>query len=98
MATGNPRNKVALKPGFSLVGWIRLTNSGKDLTGGRKGSISLEELKRHEKIDDCWMAIRGKVYNVTRYMEYHPGNILSLSQTTGAGFSVYTYPYPRGIP
>ena len=22
-ATGNPRNKTALKPGFSLVGWIR---------------------------------------------------------------------------
>jgi len=75
MATGTPRNKVALKPGFSLVGWIRLTNSGQDLTGGRKGSISLEELKRHDQVDDCWMAIRGKVYNVTRYMDYHPGII-----------------------
>lgn len=25
-ATGNPRNKTALKPGFSLVGWIRWKN------------------------------------------------------------------------
>lgn len=74
MATGNPRNKVALKPGFSLVGWIRLTNSGQDLIGCKKGSISLEELKRHDQIDDCWMAIRGKAYNVTKYMDYHPGN------------------------
>lgn len=72
MATGNPRNKVALKPGYSLVGWIRLANSGQDLCG-RKGAVSLEELKKHDKVEDCWMAIRGKVYNVTRYMDYHPG-------------------------
>ncbi|CAG9804187.1 unnamed protein product [Chironomus riparius] len=83
MATGNPRNKVALKPGFSLVGWIRLTNSGQDLIGGRKGSISLEELKRHDQIDDCWMAIRGKVYNVTRYMDYHPGGSEQLMRGAG---------------
>ena len=32
-ATGNPRNKVALAPGFSLMDWVRLTKSGKDLSG-----------------------------------------------------------------
>ena len=32
-ATGNPRNKVALAKGFSLMDWIRLSKSGKDLTG-----------------------------------------------------------------
>lgn len=30
---GNPRNKVALQPGHSLMDWIRLGASGKDLTG-----------------------------------------------------------------
>ena len=30
---GNPRNKVALRKGFSLMDWIRLSNSGKDLAG-----------------------------------------------------------------
>lgn len=69
-ATGTTRNKVALKPGFSLVGWIRLTNSGIDLTGtkGKRFSVSLEELKKHNTKDDCWTAIRGKVYNITRYL------------------------------
>ena len=32
-ATGNPRNKVALAPGCSLMDWVRLTKSGKDLSG-----------------------------------------------------------------
>lgn len=74
-ATGNPRNKTALKPGFSLVGWIRLTGSGEDLTGlgGRIVNVSHQELAKHNTFDDCWMAVRGKVYNVTRYLEFHPG-------------------------
>ena len=32
-ATGNPRNKVGLAKGFGLMDWIRLSKSGKDLTG-----------------------------------------------------------------
>ncbi|XP_037073112.1 cytochrome b5 reductase 4-like [Pollicipes pollicipes] len=57
MATGNPRNKVALAPGRSLMDWIRLTNSGADLTG---------------------------VYNVSRYVEYHPGGADELMRGVGA--------------
>lgn len=57
MATGNPRNKVTLKPGFSLVGWIRLTNSGEDLTGtgGKRFSVSKSELAKHNKEDGKFM-------------------------------------------
>lgn len=74
-ATGNPRNKCALKPGHSLMDWIRLGNSGVDLsgTGGRTVSVTKEELVKHNTKNDAWMAIRGVVYNVSRYMEFHPG-------------------------
>ena len=74
-ATGNPRNKTALKPGFSLVGWIRLGSAGEDLNGfgGKTFAVSHQELAKHNKPEDCWMAVRGKVYNVTRYLDFHPG-------------------------
>jgi len=74
-ATGNPRNKVALRPGYSLMDWIRLTKSGKDLagTGGKILNVSPAELRKHNKRNDAWMALNGKVYNVTSYMDYHPG-------------------------
>ena len=62
-ATGNPRNKVALKPGRSLMDWIRLGKSGQDLTGvkGQRIQVTTEELAKHNKQDDAWMAIRGKL-------------------------------------
>lgn len=55
-------NKVALKPGHSLMDWIRFSKSGKDLTGfrGRLIEVTQEELQKHNKRDDCWTCIRGE--------------------------------------
>ncbi|XP_007949726.1 cytochrome b5 reductase 4 [Orycteropus afer afer] len=80
------RSKVPLKQGRSLMDWIRLTKSGKDLTGlkGRLIDVSEEELKKHNKKDDCWICIRGFVYNVSPYMEYHPGGEDELMRAAGS--------------
>ncbi|XP_053658340.1 cytochrome b5 reductase 4 [Anopheles marshallii] len=82
---GNPRNKTALKPGHSLMDWIRLGNSGTDLsgTGGRVVPVTHAELAKHDRSEDAWMAIRGKVYNVTRYMNFHPGGSDELMRGAG---------------
>lgn len=84
-ATGNPRNKVALAPGHSLMDWIRLGNSGEDLTGvgGRLQDVTPEQLARHCRRDDAWLAIRGNVYNVTPYMNFHPGGVEELERGIG---------------
>ncbi|XP_054578183.1 cytochrome b5 reductase 4 isoform X5 [Eptesicus fuscus] len=80
------RSKVPLKQGRSLMDWIRLTKSGKDLTGlkGRLIEVTEEELKKHNKKDDCWICIRGFVYNVSPYMEYHPGGEDELMKAAGS--------------
>ncbi|NXG95848.1 NB5R4 reductase, partial [Loxia leucoptera] len=78
--------QVPLKPGRSLMDWIRLTKSGKDLTGlkGRLIEVTEDELSKHNKKEDCWICIRGFVYNVTPYMEYHPGGEDELMKAAGA--------------
>ncbi|XP_076232364.1 cytochrome b5 reductase 4 isoform X2 [Calliopsis andreniformis] len=82
---GNPRNKTALAPGHSLMDWIRLSNSGVDLTGvgGVSRVVTLSELANHNKENDAWIAIRGIVFNVTRYMDFHPGGISELMRGVG---------------
>ncbi|XP_066171190.1 cytochrome b5 reductase 4 isoform X3 [Sylvia atricapilla] len=85
-AAAGARSKVPLKPGRSLMDWIRLTKSGKDLTGlkGRLIEVTEDELSKHNKKEDCWICIRGFVYNVTPYMEYHPGGEDELMRAAGA--------------
>ncbi|XP_078372196.1 cytochrome b5 reductase 4-like [Oculina patagonica] len=82
----NIRAKVVpLKPGRSLMDWIRLGKSGQDLagTGGIVQTITVEELGKHNTERDAWISIRGKVYNVTPYLEYHPGGIPELMRGIG---------------
>ncbi|KAM8870814.1 cytochrome b5 reductase 4 [Spinachia spinachia] len=79
------RNKVALKPGHSLMDWIRFSKSATDLTGlrGRLIDVTKEELQSHNTRNDCWTCIRGMVYNVTPYMDYHPGGDEELMKAAG---------------
>jgi cytochrome b involved in lipid metabolism len=40
-------------------------------------------LKTHNKKDDAWTAINGKVYNVTPYLSFHPGGQKQLMRVAG---------------
>ena len=35
--------------------------------------ITPHELASHSSPDDCWTALRGKVYDLTPYLKFHPG-------------------------
>lgn len=37
-------------------------------------SVTLATVAQHSNENDCWMAINGKVYDVTSYIPAHPGN------------------------
>ena len=34
--------------------------------------ITMEEVQKHNSDDDCWLAIKGKVYDVTPFLDDHP--------------------------
>lgn len=84
-ATGSGRNKVALKPGHSLIDWIRKSAKADDLagTGGVPRRVTRQELAQHNKVDDCWISIYGKVYNVTPYLDFHPGGVDEMMRGAG---------------
>lgn len=39
--------------------------------------ISGEELRKHRTPEDCWIAVHSKVYDVTEFLEEHPGGAAS---------------------
>ncbi|CAF0714785.1 unnamed protein product [Brachionus calyciflorus] len=84
-SASNDRKKYALGRGYSLMDWIRFTKESTDLAGnkGILRPVTYEELAKHDKVDDCWMAIYDKVYNVTPYMKYHPGGVEELMKGAG---------------
>ena len=43
----------------------------------------IAEIRKHHSRNDFWTVIRGKVYNLTPYLPYHPGGIDILMQTAG---------------
>ncbi|XP_013740383.2 cytochrome b5-like [Brassica napus] len=38
-----------------------------------KKVFTFDEVSQHNKRDDCWLIISGKVYDVTPFMDVHPG-------------------------
>lgn len=41
--------------------------------GGETEVITLEQCAEHTTRDSCWLAIDGKVYDVTKFLDDHPG-------------------------
>ena len=35
--------------------------------------ITVEELAKHNSVDDCWCSYQGEVYDMTTYLKKHPG-------------------------
>jgi len=45
------------------------------------------EVAKHDRMDDCWIIIHGKVYNVTEFIPEHPGGIV-ITQRAGRDSTV----------
>ncbi|KAG9155860.1 hypothetical protein Leryth_004111 [Lithospermum erythrorhizon] len=48
-----------------------------------KKYISLDELEKHNKHEDVWISIEGKVYNVTDWIKKHPGGDVPIMNLAG---------------
>jgi len=56
-------------------------------------SFSWQEVSKHNTPESCWMIVHGKVYNITEWLEKHPGGrqilLVSAGRDCTAGFESY---------
>jgi len=79
--------RIKLKPKHGLRDWMRYHQENRNLKGFEgppRRTISVSELRMHCTESDCWMAYMGKVYNITPYLDYHPGGIPEIMRAAGA--------------
>ena len=51
--------------------------------GTRGGQYSICDVARHNTPDDCWLTAHGVVYDVTRFIDEHPGGTFSILRHAG---------------
>ncbi|KAG2712008.1 hypothetical protein I3760_04G104800 [Carya illinoinensis] len=51
--------------------------------GGERKLYTLVEVSEHNDPKDCWLVIEGKVYDVTKFLDDHPGGEDVLLSATG---------------
>ncbi|KKP01599.1 hypothetical protein THAR02_06307 [Trichoderma harzianum] len=84
-----PSRQVVLTPGHSPLDWARISGPSADLRGVASSTPylrvtpSMLKVQTGRKGKDAWMAINGKVYNVTPYAKFHPGGVPELMRGAG---------------
>ncbi|KAK2637026.1 hypothetical protein Ddye_031818 [Dipteronia dyeriana] len=82
-----PRVKVPFEKGYSQVDWLKLTRTHPDLAGLKGQSnrrlITMSEVKQNQTEGDMWTVFKGRVYNISPYMKFHPGGVDMLMKGVG---------------
>jgi len=61
-------------------------------------AITLEELAAHDTPEDCWVAIHGKVYDLTDFAPEHPPGVKSITRLGGTdGTAAFHAVHNRGM-
>jgi nitrate reductase (NAD(P)H) len=47
-----------------------------------------DEIKRHVTLNDCWIVIKNKVYDITPFLNKHPGGFRILLSNAGTNCTV----------
>lgn len=67
-----------VEPGTGEGGWLKESTefqieNAKQAGGGSQKQFTREEIEKHDKENDCWIVIDGKVYDATSVLDWHPG-------------------------
>ena len=84
------KNRIAQSEGTALPGTgAQPDASGQPGSSRQSGStssaliLSTAEVAKHNSRNDCWSIVKGKVYNLTSYVQSHPGGASVIANICG---------------
>lgn len=51
--------------------------------GGGAGGLTLDDVAKHATDQDCWVVVNGKAYDVTKWIQVHPGGVQAITAYGG---------------
>lgn len=78
--------------------WHDLSDPGNHQAAEAAGLVSYEEIAKHATGDDCWIVVNGRIYDVTNFLEDHPGGKAVIEQVAGKdGTDAFLEAHPEDI-
>ncbi|KAF3237838.1 hypothetical protein TWF217_002030 [Orbilia oligospora] len=76
------------EPGTGDGGWLKPSEEikiaqAKQEAGTPEKQFTREEIEKHDKDNDCWIVIDGKVYDATSVIDWHPGGKAAILSHAG---------------
>lgn len=67
-----------VEPGTGDGGWMQPSEenkiaAAKQEAGAPQKQFTRQEIEKHDREDDCWIVVAGKVYDATSVLAWHPG-------------------------
>ncbi|KAJ8106638.1 hypothetical protein OPT61_g9404 [Boeremia exigua] len=72
-----------LAGGYTFYGPAVHCDAAEATSRNHQKSISFEEVQKHTSEHDCWVVINGLVYDMTEFLEAHPGGRSAILQQAG---------------
>jgi len=60
-----------------------LSATTSETNDGKTATYSVSEVAKHSAPGDCWLIVRGNVYDVTTYINHHPGGRRRITDVCG---------------
>ncbi|OMP82095.1 Nitrate reductase [NADH] 1, partial [Diplodia seriata] len=77
-----------VEPGIADGGWMKpstgidVENARHQVTAPQK-QFTREEIELHDREEDCWIVVDGRVYDVTSVLSWHPGGKVGILGHSG---------------
>lgn len=63
---------------------LSVTNSTPSITQPPRPTVSIQsQLSQHNSVNDCWISFNNNLYDVTTYLNLHPGGSGSIAKYCG---------------